>query len=172
MDWGIYRNLLSIKSQQKWICRGAIEDLLMTKVPWWIENLLRIYWPNIELRNLAQWIEEAVENLLRRNPEISMDWESVKICLEKKKEGLDRKESIQNLSISCWAWKKKVFQRREKHIKMNAVSKQLNQRSNQYVKLSKHLSSNMQSIHRSKTHTHTHTTSLTNFIFQIQVKIV
>ena len=68
------------------------------------------------------------------------------------------------------------FFKEEKHIKMNATSKLLNQRSNQHVKLSKHLSTYMQSIHRSrtKTHTHTHTckTSLTNFIFQKQVRII
>jgi len=46
---------------------------------------------------------------------------------------------------------------------MNATSNQLNQRSNQHVKLSKHLSTKMQSIHRSKnTHIHTLTHSYTH----------
>ena len=147
------------------------------KSPWWIENLLRIYRLDREIRKLARWIEEAVENLSRRNPEISMDQESVKICQEKEKERLNRRESVKDRSRSCRAWKKKVFQRREKHIEMNVTSKLLKHRSNQHIKLSKHLSIDMQSIHDPKhththTHTHTHKTSLTNFIFQKQGKTV
>ena len=63
------------------------------------------------------------------------------------------RESVEKLS----SLKKRSFSREEKHIQMNATSKLLKQRSTQYVKLSKHLSTNKQSIHRSKTHTHTHT---------------
>ena len=37
------------------------------------------------IRNMAQWIEKDVENLPRRNPEISMDRESIKIYQEKRK---------------------------------------------------------------------------------------
>ena len=58
-----------------------------------------------------------------------------KICQEKEIEG--------NLSRICREvveLEERMFLRREKHIKMNAISKQLNQRSNQHVKLSKHLS--------------------------------
>ena len=75
----------------------------MAKSPRWIENLLRIYRPDKKLKNLARWIEEAVENLSRRNPKISMDQESVKIYQEKEKEGLDRRESVEDLSRSCRA---------------------------------------------------------------------
>ena len=96
----------------------------------------RIYQPNRRFKKLAQWNEEAVENLSRRNPKISMDRESVKIYQEKEKERLNRKESVEKLS----SLKKEGFSRREKRIKMNAISKQLNERSNQHVKLSKHLS--------------------------------
>ena len=93
-----------------------------------------------------------------------------------------KKGSIEmNLSRSCQTRRKRSFskgkntqrwmqQARKKHIKMDATSKLLNQRSNQHVKLSKHLSTYMQSIHRSKTHTHTHKISLTNFMFQKQVR--
>ena len=165
MDQGIYRDMSSTKSRQKWICRGAIKDLLTAKSPWWIENLLRSYWADRELKNLARWIEEAVKNLSRRNPEISMDWESVKIYREKRKKGSIEMESIEDLSRSCQTWRKGVLSRREKHIEMNATSKLLKQKSNQHVKLAKHLSTYMQSIHRSKT-------SLTNFIFQKQVETV
>ena len=52
-------------------------------------------------QKVAQWIEEAVEHLSRRNPEISMDRDCVKICQDKKKEGLDRREFVEDLSRSC-----------------------------------------------------------------------
>ena len=84
MDRSIYRDLSSTKSWQKWICRGAVEDLSTAKSPRWIEKLSRIYRPDKDLRNLARWIEET-KNLSRRNPKISMDRESVKICQEKEK---------------------------------------------------------------------------------------
>ena len=54
-------------------------------------------------------------------------------------------------------------------------SKLLNQGSKQHVKLSKTSlnKKKMQSIHDPKyAHTHTHETSLTNFIFQKQVKTI
>ena len=82
-----------------------------------------------------------------------MDRESFKIYREKEKEGLDRMEFVEKLS----SLKKTGFSRREKHIEMNATSKLIKHRSNQHIKLSKHLSTYKQSIHRSKTHTHTHT---------------
>ena len=49
-------------------------------------------------QNVARWIKEAVEHLSRRNPEVSMDRDSNKIYQEKKKEGLDRRESVEDLS--------------------------------------------------------------------------
>ena len=45
--------------------------------------------------------QETVEKLSRRSPEISIDRNSVKICREKEKEGLDRRESIEDLSRIC-----------------------------------------------------------------------
>ena len=50
----------------------------------------------------------------------------------------------------------------------------LNQRSKKYFKLSKTslIKKNVKHLDPKHTHTHTHTTSLTNFIFQKQVKIV
>ena len=155
MDRSICRDLLSTKSRQKWICWDAVEDLSTVKTPRWIKNLSRIYWPNRRFRKLAWWIEEVVENQSRRNPEIPMDRNSIKICREKDKERLDRREFVEGLSRSYRAWRKKVFQRREKHIEMNATSKLLKQGSKQHVKLSRLLSTNMQSIQKSKTHIHT-----------------
>ena len=83
-----------------------------------------------------------------------MDQNSVKIYREKKKEGLDRRESVEKLS----SLKKRSFSGREKRIEMNVTSKLLKHRSNQHIKLSKHLSTYKQSIQDPKhTHTHTHT---------------
>ena len=127
---------------------------------------------------MARWIEESVENLSSRNLEISMDRELSRCYQEgrvhknfarwiknlsrllsrKEKEGLDRKEFVEKLS----SLKKKEVFKGEKHIKMNATSKLLNQRSNQHVKLSKHLSTYKKSIHRSKTHTHTRVLNKSN----------
>ena len=117
---------------------------------------------------------EAEERKLDRNESIedlsakqraqkfsSIDQGSIEVSIKAEERKLDRNESIDDLSRSCWAWRKGVFQRREKHVEMNATSKLLKHRSKQHIKLSKHLSTYMQSIH-----THTHTTSLTNFIFQ------
>ena len=169
-------------------CRGPVDGKTHLDG---LKNLSRIYRADREQRNLARWIEEAVKIPSRRNPEISMDRESIEMLSRRQKaqefcskdsgpiedsikvdeRKLNRNESVGDLSRSSQAWRKGVL-RKEKHIEMNATSKLLKKRSNQHVKLSKHLSTYMQSIHRSKTHTHTHTTSLTNFIFQIQVKIV
>ena len=55
------------------------------------------------IRNMARWIEEASENLSRRNPEISMDQESVEVSIEAEKRKLDRKEFVGDLSRSCRA---------------------------------------------------------------------
>ena len=115
-----------------------------------VENLSAI-------QKVSRWIKEIVEHLSRQSPEISMERDCINFYWDKKKEGLDRYKFVEDLSRSYRAWRKGVFQRREKHIKMNATSKLLKHRSNQHIKLSKHLSKNMQSIHRYKTHTHTHT---------------
>ena len=94
-------------------------------------------------QKVSRWIEEADEHLSRRNPEISMNRDCDKIYREKKKEGLNRRESVEVLSRSCRAWRKWVFQRREEHKEINATCKLLKHRSNQHVKLLKHLSTNM-----------------------------
>ena len=147
MDRSIYRALSSTKSWQKWICRGSI-DSKNTSMDWGsVENLLA-------RQKVAQWIKEAVEHLSRRDPEVSMDWDFDKINWEKKK-GLDRRESVKDLLRSYRAWRKGIFQRREKHIEMNATSKLLNDRCKQHIKSLK-TSLNIYAKHsRSKTHTHT-----------------
>ena len=80
-----------------------------------------------------------------------MDRDCIKICRDKKKKGLNGREFFKDLS----SLKKRSFQRKEKHKEMNATSKLLKHRSNQHIKLSKHLLSYMQSIQYPK-HTHTH----------------
>ena len=84
-----YRDLLSTKSWQKWIYRGAIEDLSMAKIP--------------------SMDREAVEKLSRQIPKIQMDQNWANFYQEKKKEGLNRYESVEDLSRSCRAWRKWVF---------------------------------------------------------------
>ena len=54
-------------------------------------------------QKVAQWIEEVVENLSRRNLEISMDRDFVKIFLDKENERLDKREYVEDLSRSCRA---------------------------------------------------------------------
>ena len=92
----------------------------------------------------ARWIKIALTSVEKRSPRGSIDKNLLRICWE----AVELEE-------------KKVFQREEKHIEMNATSKLLNHRSNQHVKLSKtSLNKKMQSIQRSNTHTHTHTHTL------------
>ena len=86
-----------------------------------------------------------------------MDRESVEDLSRKEKEELNRKESVKELSSLM----KQGFSREEKHIKMNATNKLLKQTFNQQIKLSKHLSTYMQSIHDPK-HTHIHTLNKSN----------
>ena len=52
-------------------------------------------------QEVARWIKEVIEHLSRRNSETSMDRDYNKICRGKKKEGLDRRESVEDLSRSC-----------------------------------------------------------------------
>ena len=56
---------------------------------------------------------EAVKMLSKRQraqENSSMNWEYVEDLSRKEKEGLDRNESVENLSRSFWAWRKGVFQ--------------------------------------------------------------
>ena len=154
MDRHICQDLLSTKSQQIWICRGAIDYLSMAKIPRWIENLSA-------KQKVAQSIEEAIEHLSRESPESLMDWECVNFCQEKKKERLDRNESVE----VCWEAVKleenEFFKERKNTKRWMQQSKLLKPGSNQQIKLSKtSLHKKKQSIHRIKnrhTHTHTHT---------------
>ena len=62
-----------------------------------------------------------------------------------------------NLSMICQklsSLKKEGFSKKGKTHRDECNKQATQQRSNQHVKLSKHLSTNIQSIHKSKTHTH------------------
>ena len=84
-----------------------------------------------------------------------MDRESVEIYREKIKKGSIKRNCREAVELE----EKEGFSIREKHKEMNATSKLLKHRSNQHIKLSKHLLTYKQIIHRSKTHTHTHNKS-------------
>jgi len=107
MDQSIYRDRLSTKSWQKWICRGVVEDSSTAKTLRWIENLSARQSFSMDQRSCRDF-------LLRRTPEISMEWNCVNFCREKKKNGLDRKESVEDLSRSCSSLKKRGFSKRGK----------------------------------------------------------
>ena len=76
--------------------------------------------------------------------------------IEKRERRLDRKRIYRGSVKKLLRLKKMSFSREEKCIKMNATRKLLKQTSKPHIKLSKHLLTYMQSIHRSK-HAHTHT---------------
>ena len=110
----IYRNCSSMDRGVVEICqalnlnRNKFVEVL-SRICRWQKYLdgSRIYWPN--RKKVSQWIKEAVKNLLRRNPETSMDWESDKIYRENKKDGLNRREFVEDLSRSYRAWRKQEF---------------------------------------------------------------
>ena len=115
---------------------------------------------SIGQQKVAWWIAEAVEHLSRRNLETLMDWDCDKISQDKKKEGLDRRKSdnLSRIYREIVELEENEFFKEDKHKEMNATSKLLKHRSNQHIKLSKNLSTYMQSIQDPKyTHTRTHT---------------
>ena len=121
----------------------AVENLsARQKVARWIEKLSRIYREEIQK---PQWIEIAITSIEKR-----------------RKRGLIE-TNLSRISREAVELEKNEFFKEEKHKEMNATSKLLKHRTNQHIKLSKHLSTYMQSIQDPK---HTHTQILTNFIFQ------
>ena len=106
---------------------------------------------------MARWIEEDVKNLSRRNLEILMNRGFNEIYREKKMKGLIE-NNFSRICREAIELEEKEFFKEVIHKEMNSTSKLFKQGSTQHVKLSKYLSTYMQSIHRSKnTHTHTHT---------------
>ena len=138
MDQSIYRDLLSTNSRHKWICQGTVEDLLTAKVPRRIEKLSRSYWEKFQK---AWLIENALTSIKKSRKRGSINTNLLRICWEVVE--LEENE----------------FFKEEKHKKMNASSKLLKHRSNQHIKLSKYLSTYMQSIQDPK---HTNTLNKSN----------
>ena len=97
-------NLSSTKSRHKWICRGAIEDLLTAKITLIDQETVK----NLSVRQNAQKFvsmdREVVEILSRRNLEISMDRRSIEILSRLKKENSIEIKSVKDPS------RKGVFQ--------------------------------------------------------------
>ena len=136
----------------------------------YVEVLSRVGGKNTSMdrevvKNLSarQKVSRWIEKLLKQIPESSMNQNCTNFFQEKKKEGLNRYESVEDLLRSYQARRKHVFQREEKHIEMNATSKLLKHRFNQHIKLKKkYLSTKNCKAFKVQptpppTHTHTHT---------------
>ena len=131
----------------------------MAKLPWWIKQLLSSYQPNRNFLDGSRICREAIET----NSEISMDRKCDKIYRERKKEGLNRCETIE-------LDKKEFFQREENTKRWMQTSKLLKHRSNQHVKFLKaslNQKKKQQQQQQCKSfidpkHTHTHTHNKSN----------
>ena len=153
MDRDICQDLSSTKTWQMNLSR-CYQRSIDNKILQWIKKLSRIYRPDRKylygLRYLSRFYREKFS-------ESSMDRYYDKISRDKK-----MKSSIErNLSRSCRGWRKKFFKRREKHIKMNATSKQLNIDPINILS-SQNISQQENAKHskiQKKEHTHTHNKS-------------
>ena len=85
--------------------------------------------------------------------------------IKSKAKRLDRKGCVEIFFEKLSTLKKRSFSREEKHIKMNATSKILKQRSFNML-ISQNISQHISIASIDPKHTHIHKTSLTNFIFQ------
>ena len=115
------------------------------------------YRESINQTEVARWIKKAIEHLLRQSQEISMDWDCVHFCRDKKKKGLINT----NLSRICQGAveleEKEVFQKKKK------TKRWMQQASNSNIdpinmwSSQKHLSTKKMQIVNDPKHTHTHT---------------
>ena len=98
MDRNIYRDLLSTKSQQKWICRGVVKDLStakLTSMDWESKEKLSsrqndLKFGSMDRRSCRASIEEKPRNL-----------DGSRICRDlsrKEKEGSIEREIVEDLS--------------------------------------------------------------------------
>ena len=131
----------SIDGKNTLMDREAVENLsARQKVSRWIEKLSRIYREEVQK---PWWIEIAITSIEKRRKRGSIETNLSRIYQEAVE--LEEKE----------------FFKEEKHKEMNATSKLLKHKTNQHIKLSKYLSTYMQSIQDPK-HTHTHTLNKSN----------
>ena len=110
-----------------------------------------------QTKGLEKWLDgsEKLSRIYQEETQKSQWIENPSRSVEKRERKARQKEIYQGSVEKLLSFKKECFSRREKHKEMNATSKLLKQGSNQHIKLSKHLSTYKQSIHRSKTHIHT-----------------
>ena len=128
-----------IEIAAQWIKELSKSVKVLSRICWRQKFLdgSRFYQKSIVQIEIFSMDQEAIEKLSRQSPESSMDWICDKICREKKSKGLDRRESVKDLSRSCRALKKRVFHREEKHKEMNATKQATQHISKQHVKLLK-----------------------------------
>ena len=136
----------------RYICRGAVENLLTAKIPRWIKKLLRSYWPDRNFLDGSRICREAIEKNSRK-----LQWiENAIRSVEKRSSRVSIDSYLSRFVEKLLSLIKIDFSKRGKTQKWLQLSKLLNRRSKQHVKLSKtSLNKKMQSIHRSKTHAHT-----------------
>ena len=133
------------------MCRESIQ-----KLPRNLDGS-RMYWECIELiKSKEIWLDESNKlSRIYREETLKSQWVEISSRSVKKRR---KKGSIKgNLSTICQklsSLKKEGFSKKGKSHRDECNKQATKQRSNQHVKLLKHLSTNMQSIHKSKTHTH------------------
>ena len=165
----ISKNREAIEQKPTSMDREPVEDLsARQKVSRWIENLSKSDRDKVQK---FWWIEIAITFV-----ETSRWIEIVITFVEtRRKKGLDRLKVVEWYREAVEMLKNSFSKKRKAQIWMQS-NMLLNQISKQYFKLSKtslnkknvkHLDSKHTHTH---THTHTHKKSLTNFIFQKQVK--
>ena len=148
------KDLLTAKDWSQWIEDLSRSYWEKTQKSQWTENLSRSYQADKELKNLFDGSRSCRDSIEKKPKNL----DGSRICrwsIKKRERRLDRKRIHRGFVEKLSSLKRMNFSREEKSIKMNATSKLLNQGSKQHIKLSKHLSTHMQSIHRSK-NAHTH----------------
>ena len=135
--WSCYQAEANLDGSR--ICRGSISQTECLEIlAWWIEKLSRCCW-------------DSVKNKPRNLDGSKISRDAINVEVRKLNRSGICQGSVEKLS----SLKKMSFSREEKHIKMNATSKLLKQRSNQHVKLSRHLSTYKHIDPKKHTHTHT-----------------
>ena len=129
---------------------------MTAKIPRWIEKLLRIYHSDKKLLDGLKKLLSIYQEEVQKPRWIEIAIRSVKTRMKGSIE-----ENLSRICREAVELEEKEFFKEEKHKEMNATSKLLKHRSNQHIKLSKHLSSYLQSNQDPK-HTHTHTQNKSN----------
>ena len=123
---------------------------MTAKTPRWMEKLSKIYWPDRKLLDGSKKLSSIYQEKIKKPQSIEIMIRSIE---KRRKKGLIE-GNLSRICREAVELEEKKFFKAEKYKKMNATSKLLKDRSNQHIKLSKQLSTYMQSIQDSK-HTHT-----------------